>query len=312
MKSNFFRAGLTAVLLLGLSLLVDWREVLSLLPGLRPEWLVAACGAIVMARLAITWRWARLLAAAGQPARFMSLFQVVSAGIGLGSLLPSSLGPDIARGVLLGTRSGQNTTTVVASLTLDRYAATLGTLAVAIIGTAGMGYWWIALALTAGLVVLVAVTAGLLGAAGRVIRLLTPGPLKRLRPKLELLVETLRTPGMLREGLLPAVVISMGMTLCRVGMIVCIYQAFGYKVPLALALFAVPVMLIALMVPVTIGGFGVREWLLVIGFESAGVPSSVSVSVGILSFALQLLVSLPAILLVTLRKEDPMRNAETR
>lgn len=54
-------------------------------------------------------------------------------------------------------------------------------------------------------------------------------------------------------------------------------------------------MLIAMMAPVTIGGFGLREWLLAVGFSDAGVPAEVSVSVGILAFIVQFLVSLPAI-----------------
>lgn len=304
--SKAVRLGLTCALLLALSLLVDWRAVLHLLPTLRPEWLVAAAACIVAARLLITWRWANLLTVTGQRARFGRLFLIVSAGIALGSLLPSSLGPDIARGVLLRTRSGsdQTTTGVVASLTLDRYSATLGTLLVAVLGALLVGYPLIASVLLSTLLAIAVVTILLMRTAGPVLRILTPGPLRRLRPKLEALVGILRTPGMLRRGLVPAVLISAGMTLCRVGMIVCLYAAFGFDVPVDLALFTVPMMLIALMVPVTIGGFGVREWLLVIGFEAADIPADVSVSVGLLSFVLQLLISLPAIVQIMMLKRQ--------
>ncbi len=293
------QAVVTVSLFAALGFLVDWGEALRRLPSARPEWLVAAAACIVCSRLAITGRWLMILRAARHDGRFWSLFRVVSAGVGLGSLLPTSLGPDIARGVLLKTRSGDgkaaSTSLVVSSLALDRYAATVGTLAVALVGAVAMGEMALAAVLVAVLAGIAAVTALLFSNAGGLIRVLTPGPISRIRPKLEALVAIMRTPGMFHRGMLPAILISMGMTLCRVGIFLCLYRAFGHGVPVGLALYAIPLMLIALMVPVSIGGFGVREWLLVIGFERAGVPPEISVSVGVLSFALQIVVSLPAI-----------------
>jgi uncharacterized membrane protein YbhN (UPF0104 family) len=52
-------------------------------------------------------------------------------------------------------------------------------------------------------------------------------------------------------------------------------------------------LLIALVMPFSIGGLGVREWVLVVGFQGLGIPASVSVSVGLVAFGLQVGLSLP-------------------
>ncbi|MEM7522890.1 MAG: lysylphosphatidylglycerol synthase transmembrane domain-containing protein [Pseudomonadota bacterium] len=293
------RLVVSILLIAALSYLIDWPNVLSIAVTASWEWLLAAIACVLAARACITLRWSLLLRVGGDRWPFWRLFGIVSAGIGLGSLLPTSVGPDVTRGYLLHSeRRGDRSTTgtaVVSSLLLDRYMATMGTLLVGIGGAFAVGQTMIGLFLLAALIGVAGVTALLLSSAGALIKAITPGALAKLRPKLEAVLAALRAPGMLWRGAAPAIVSSTAMTLFRTGAFVCVYHALGYPVPLALACFAIPLMLIALMAPVTIGGFGVREWLLVIGFESAGVPPEVSVSVGILFFALQILVSLPAV-----------------
>ncbi|WP_167738188.1 lysylphosphatidylglycerol synthase domain-containing protein [Leisingera sp. NJS201] len=104
---------------------------------------------------------------------------------------------------------------------------------------------------------------------------------------------------------MPAILISVLLAVVRTGIFVCMYRAFDAPVPLALALFAIPVLLIALMAPVTIGGFGLREWLLVVSFTEAGIPAAVSISVGLVFFGLQLLVSLPMMFIAILARPGP-------
>ncbi|MFD0981085.1 lysylphosphatidylglycerol synthase transmembrane domain-containing protein [Tropicimonas aquimaris] len=296
----------TLALLLPLGFLVDWQEVFQLLPQMDPIWIFAAAMSVVGTRTAITWRWWQILRAIGFRTKLLPLGVVVSAGMGLGALIPTSLGPDIARGILLRTRAtsaGETTNAlVVSSLAIDRYAATIATLIVAAFGAVAIGNWAVAMGMAAAVAAVAFVTALMMVSADTVIRTLTPGPLKRARSKLAAVVDYLRHPGMLVHGLVPAVLISTLVTLFRVAVFVSLYNAFGYSVPISLAIFAISVMLIALMVPVTLGNFGIREWLLVIGFQSASIPADVSVAVGLVSFAIQTLISLPAITFLMLRK----------
>ena len=302
-KQKIVQIVLSASLILALTFLVDWREVWSLTRSVEPIWLAAAALFVVLARIAVTLRWQILLKAGGLRVGFGRLFHNVSAGIGIGSMLPTSVGPDIARGVLFAKDGGdgaqlRSAEAVVSSLLLDRFAAMVGTFLVAFFAALNIGQSLVSGLLGAILVVGIVALILLLRAADTLFKRYGGDEPGKFMTKLITFRERLKEPGLVRFGLIPAVFASTLMTFARVGIFICIYKAFGYDISLELALFAIPMMLIALIAPITIGGFGVREWVLVMSFEQAGVPPEVSVSVGILSFALQLLVSAPAILRV--------------
>ncbi|MEY8800937.1 YbhN family protein [Leisingera sp. XS_AS12] len=301
---------LTFALLAALGNMVDWRRVAATGLQARPEWLLAAAGCLLLAYMVIAWRWLLIMRvsanAPDQARRYGPVFVMVAAGMGFGAILPTAVGADVARGVLLHTRSGSGGRAgaefIVSSLLLDRYTSVLGTVLVGIAGSAVVGQWAVAVGLCLVLIAAAALTVALVMQLDRLLGLLMHGPFRRFRPKLDALAAELRAPGMLRRGLSPAILISVLLAIVRTAVFVCMYRGFDAPVPLGLALFAIPVLLIALMAPVTIGGFGLREWLLVVSFAEAGVPAAVSVSVGLVFFGLQIAVSLPAMFIAVLAR----------
>lgn len=310
MAARILKIVLTAVLLAALSMLVDWSLVLHTVLQARPEWLGIAALCVVLDRVVVTWRWRTILQASGYVLGFRRLLRVVSAGVGLGALLPTAVGPDVARGVLMRTApaAGEDrigTGLLVSSLLIDRYTAGVGTLALATIGAATAGYYAIGAAFALAFAVAIALAMAMMRYAKPLILALTPGPLRRLAPKLETMASYLRRPHMFRRALLPAVGISVLLTFVRVAIFVSLYVSFGYGIPFGLAIFVIPALVVATMAPVTIGGFGLREWLLTIGFLDIGIPAEVSVSVGLLSFFIPVLLSLPAIVLTLMASRSP-------
>lgn len=184
---------------------------------------------------------------------------------------------------------------LVSSLVLDRYAATLGTLGVACLGALAIGQMAIAASLAVVFILAMVTAAAISRFSTPLIKVITPGPLRKFAPRLEGMAGYLRKPEVVWAGLIPGTLISAVLAVVRTCVFIALYRAFGFVVPIDISLFVVPVMLIALMAPVTIGGFGLREWLLTVGFADVGVPPEVSVSVGLLAFAVQILVSVPAI-----------------
>lgn len=307
-----WRILITLALLVALGTLVDWGAVWRTALAASPMWLLAAAGCLLIAQLVITWRWLLILRAsdAGAWKDFWPLFAVVSAGLGIGSILPTSVGPDVMRGVIFKTRSGgkgTGTGLLVSSLLIDRYAATFATLLVAILGAALIGNGWLAGGLALVTLAVAAVTWTLVRHSNTWIRVFTPGPLRKIRPKVETLITHIRRPGMFQRGLLPAIWVSILLVVVRTFMIISLYYAFGFPVPIAVAFFAVPILLIALMAPVTIGGFGLREWVLVVLFAGAGSSEEISVAVGLSIFFLQLVTAAPWIVQVLL----PQRQGPT-
>ena len=307
-----WRIVITLALLVALGTLVDWAAVWRTALAASPAWLLAAAGCLLIAQLVITWRWLLILRAAdaGSWRDFWPLFAVVSAGLGIGSILPTSVGPDVMRGVIFKTRSGGRDTgtgLLVSSLLIDRYAATFATLLVAIVGAALIGNLWLAGGLGIVTLAVAAVTWTLVTHSNTWIRAFTPGPLKKVRPKVETLITHIRQKGMFQNGLLPAIGVSILLVIVRTGLIISLYYAFGFAVPIAVAFFAVPILLIALMAPVTIGGFGLREWVLVVLFAGAGSSDEISVAVGLSIFFLQLVTAAPWIVQMLL----PQRTEPT-
>lgn len=301
---------LTFVLLAALGSLADWRQVALTVIQARPDWLLAAVGCLLLAYMVIAWRWMLIMRVSAnapeQARRYWPVFVMVSAGFGFGAILPTSVGADVARGLLLHTRSDDRgrggAGFIVSSLLLDRYTSVLGTVIVGVAGATAVGQWAVAGLLSLALIAGGGLSAAVLLQLDPLLNLLTRGLLGRLRPKLDTLAAELRAPGMLRLGVLPAILISVLLAVVRSAIFVCMYRAFEAPVPLELALFAIPLLLIALMAPVTIGGFGLREWLLVVSFAEAGVAAAVSVSVGLVFFGLQIAVSLPAMFLAILAR----------
>ncbi|MEO1681209.1 MAG: lysylphosphatidylglycerol synthase transmembrane domain-containing protein [Pseudomonadota bacterium] len=298
---KLIQAAISAGLLLALSFFVDWQAVVMNLRQASPVWLALAAATVILARLAITWRWMILLRVSGGGARLRRLFGIVSAGIGVGSLIPTSVGPDIMRGALLARHSqvasgdaqvGQ----IVSSLLLDRIAAMFGTFLVAVLATTLTGFWSAAIPLAAVLAAGVSAFFLAIRSGPDVVSALVPERFGKLREKTRGLLQRLREPGFVRRSFPAAVAVSTLMTLARTLMFLFLYRAFGYQVPLDHALVMIPLLLIALIAPISFGGLGLREWVLVVGFQGIGIPPAVSVSVGILSFALQLVVSAPWVL----------------
>jgi uncharacterized membrane protein YbhN (UPF0104 family) len=85
----------------------------------------------------------------------------------------------------------------------------------------------------------------------------------------------------------------------------CLYRAFGVTLPLVSLAIFIPIMFVAVLIPVSIGGLGVRETALVCLFGSIGVASEASISVGILFQLLQIVASLPGLALWLADKGKP-------
>ena len=180
--ATLVRLFLTVVLVLVLFWLVDWRAAAQIAADASWEWLMAAFAFILAARAVITVRWAIILRACGERVSFRRLFAIASAGFGLGAMMPTSIGQDVARGFLLHAESGpapneksgsQRNLSIVSSLMLDRYAATLGTVVAAVIGALMMKQWLLALVLTIALVGVISLTGVLISGASRITPLIT-------------------------------------------------------------------------------------------------------------------------------------------
>jgi glycosyltransferase 2 family protein len=262
----------------------DWAAITARMSAADP-WLLAAGFAAKAATLpmaALRWR-AIGRAADFQISRWLA-FRLQMASSFLGQLLPGSVGADLLRGWFtwqLGHPAGA----VMLALLVDRLMALLG---VVLIGLAGLPH----LAAVAPPVVAWTVLGGaiLLGLAG--LALLLSGRIPRDR-----------LPRHLRDGALARTVWNAVGQLRAMAKRRTAWAALGYSVAVHLAtvaatiLFArslglpiswldglaiVPAAIVAAALPISLGGWGVREGAMVAGFALLGLNPDAALLVSLL------------------------------
>src|SRR5262249_45726027 len=77
--------------------------------------------------------------------------------------------------------------------------------------------------------------------------------------------------------------------LCRVGMVICLAASLGLNLSVTDALIVVPASLLISMAPISIGGWGVREVVLVHGLSLVGIASGGALAISVLYGAIWLI-----------------------
>jgi glycosyltransferase 2 family protein len=284
---------LVSLLLLGVVLLyagVD--EIARAVRDGNWAWFAAAVALMGISSIFGAVRWRMLLQHAHIDVSELRAVRIFAAGLFLNNLLPSAFGGDAVRAWLVGRKIGRLTQATTATI-VDRVTALAcllfvawGALAVdgasvpnAVISVLG----WVTLGIVAFLAV-----AALAAAGGR--------PVVRRLPD--------RTATMIREAWtalrgwagsrrLLAWLFGLGLVYQGLGVLVIVLvgKTVGVDVSFPLAAAVTPVVLVAMLVPVTIGGIGVREGGFVLLLGEAGIGAADATVVSLLSAATILLSS---------------------
>jgi uncharacterized membrane protein YbhN (UPF0104 family) len=81
-------------------------------------------------------------------------------------------------------------------------------------------------------------------------------------------------------------------------------QGLGITAPFSPYLVFVPLINLSIMIPLTINGFGLREYLYTIFFNELGVMPETAVALGLLSAFILALIALPGGVIYSLSKAD--------
>lgn len=300
------RLGVSLVLLAVLLTRVDPNE---LLPETRDGSHLAFMGlGILMTFVGIVasaWRWQRVLVAFEQPVGIVTLTRYYLSGQFVGNVLPSTIGGDVVRVSHLG-RTIESHETAFASVAFERLT---GFLALPVISIVGFAFtpgiydearqamrpvlsWkrsWFALAIDIVTLLLLVVILYLAAHPKLAGRFAERDNWTRFIGAVHVGVGKLRERPQTVVGILGTAI------LYQVTVVISVYfaaRALDISVPTA-ALFAfVPVVAIAQVVPLTVGGLGIREGLLVLFLGPFGVTETQAVALGLLWYAMVLVVSM--------------------
>ena len=259
-------------------------------------WAFLAAGILLMGLsfVVASWRWQRVLAVFGHHVRLRTLTKHYLAGQFVGNLLPSTVGGDVLR---VSRSSGDigNTTEAFAAVVLERLT---GFVVLPVLVFAGFALSpslfdeprsSLALLIAGGTVVFLAVILFLAGHPKAAGRFAERDNWMRAIGAVHVGVDRLRRD---RKDAFVALTAALAYQIVVVASVYCAFHVVDVRVPNAAILAYVPAVAMAQVVPITIGGLGVREGLLAFLFHPLGVPTGRAVAIGLLWYGMTLLVSL--------------------
>ena len=263
--SFWFRLAVTLAVLVYLALQIDLGETARALLRL-PFWtIVAVAGLLAIDRGVIIWRWIILIRATGQRVAAKSAAWIYLISSFVGSFTPGGIGGDAARAYTLRQRTSQGSD-AVASIAMDRV---LGLFSLILVGLAGAIAWGRQTGRPAA-VLFVLAAAGAAGCiallwADRWIRALVPTPWRdagagaRLTRMADALSQYRGQPAALGSVML----LSIALQLLRILQAWLLGTGIGITVPFAYYLVFMPIGLIGLLLPISLGGFGLPQGFIV-------------------------------------------------
>ena len=223
------------------------------------------------------WRWIILLRATGQRIATKSAAWIYLVSSFVGGFLPAGIGADLARAYTLSQRTSE-TSAAAASVAVDRLLGLLSIVLVGIFGIVVGGRWtrgsrdvW-AFALAAAIV---AIGMAAVLWADRWI-LLVPGRWTQtaIGRRMQRLASALSEYREHRVAIVSVSMLSIGVQLLRIVQAWLLGIGIGLTVPFAYYLFFMPIGLVALMLPISISGFGAPQGIIVWMLRPVGVADA--------------------------------------
>jgi uncharacterized membrane protein YbhN (UPF0104 family) len=299
--------GLLAWLARGLGL----RSIASAMATASPPRLVLAGMLLAASHLLASWQWGRLLARAGvkvRPGRVVGYTWAAALG---NLVLPTGAGGDVARVIGVGRESGDGPAVLGATL-VDRI---LGLTSLASLGLLGLPVLEPLAGSHGGRAVILALCLNIAVSLGLLFLVLGPARAKALSwlarrlpgrsgteaGRLGRALDEVRV----RQGVLPLASIALGVQICRV--LAHAQVARALDIPLGLGYFFafVPLLAVAVSVPVSVGGIGVRESLGAFLFGMLGIDAARGSAMQLLTYLLTIAVTLPGALAFILLSRPP-------
>lgn len=259
-------------------------------------WAFLAAGILLMAFSFVlaSWRWQRVLAVFGHKVRLRTLTKHYLAGQFVGNLLPSTVGGDVLR-VSRSSADTGNTTEAFAAVLLERLTGFIVLPVLVFVGFAiNPGLFDVrrsslALLIAGATLTVLAVILFLAGHPKAAGRFADRDNWMRAIGAVHIGVDRLRRDP---KDAAVALVAALAYQVIVVASVYCAFHVVDVRVPNGSVIAYVPAVAMAQVVPITIGGLGVREGLIAFLYHPLGVATGRAVAIGLLWYGMTLLVSI--------------------
>lgn len=300
-RALLVKLSVTLVVLGLLAAGADWGGIVARLSNADP-WLFAAGFVVKALTLPLAaFRWRSVGLAAGFRLTRWTAFRLQMASGFLGQILPGSVGADLLRGWFTW-RLGHPPGPVMLALLTDRTLALLGVVAIGLVGLPhliAVAPPAVATTVLGGAVVLVMLLAvSMLVGRIPVDRLPLPASwrkhamVRRLWGAVSTVTAHLRSVATSRDGWI-GLGHSVGVHLSTIAATILFARSIGLPLGWLDGLAIVPAAIVAAALPVSLGGWGVREGAMVAGFALLGFDPSAALLVSLLIGLSIAILSLP-------------------
>jgi len=281
-----------------LALLLTRAPVRASLPAWTSRstaWLVAALVATLLGVVLAALRWRQVLVTLGVRAQVRTLLSLYLAGQFVGNFLPSTVGGDVLRFSRLSARTGDSPDSF-ASVVLERLTGWLVLPVITLVGLAvnpGLRHLGVAsdVALLTSLATLAVLALVIVGTGNRWLgrRLAGRAGWWRFAGAVHLGVEHFRRRPLAALGVLA---VGFAYQLVVVAAAFLAARALGLTIGLTAVIAFMPAVAIAQVLPISLGGLGLREGAFVLFLHPLGVSTPDAVALGLLVYGLNLAASL--------------------
>ncbi len=287
------RGIVSAALLAAVALWVEPAAIVSEVTRLAPGWVLAALVISVLQVMLSAWRWKLTAGLVDVPLRFRYALREYYLALLVNQLLPGGVLGDAGR-AHRHARQAASKGSAWRAVVIERASGQVAVAMLTLLALFSSPLWHAAL----GAPLLLTIAASLVAVLVALVALgawMQRGHGLTLPDWCNTLGRDLRR-GLLRRGVWPlqlasslAIVLSYGLVM------VCAARAIGSEMPALEVLALAPVLLLAMLVPLSIAGWGVREgaaagiWMLV------GLPAAQGVAISLAYGVLVLLSSLPGV-----------------
>lgn len=305
LSSPWFRRGLvSAALLAAVALWVEPQAVVAEVRRFSAEWVVLALAISTLQIMLCAWRWQFTAGLIDVPLRFAYALREYYLALLVNQLLPGGVLGDAGRAHRHATQAhskGRAWRAVIIERASGQVAVVVLTLTALLLSPL-----WHA-ALGGALITAVGLSALAVLATVMVIGLLLRQRfchwLAGLPHWCQALAGDVRR-GLLRQGVWPQQLLSSLVIVLSYGLVmVCAARAIGVALPALQVLALTPVLLLAMLIPFSVAGWGLREGAAAGVWALVGLPPAQGVAVSLAYGMLVLLASLPGIWVALSRRE---------
>ena len=268
---NLLRIGLSLITLALLLSTVGWKEVLAILRTADLRLLLIAWMLFLVGVTVRTFRWRALLQGLGIHPPFGKLLYLYLVGGFFNAFLPTGFGGDVVR--VMELAQGEENTAAFGTVLLDRLTGILSLLAMGLIVipfTHSLQPWliWIMVLVAGG-----GLVGGFLLLEGKLLRRITAHLPKALSLAGEGTLARIyaAVTGCGPKAIWQALALSTLFNLLNIVTYWLCGLAVGIPTPLDFYFVAVPLLSLTLLMPISVGGLGVRDWVAQPLFNSVGI-----------------------------------------